>query len=68
METAVIVEILKLAATVGVPAVQAFMATWNKDQITLADVQALHNLVQSAESYFAAKGPFGPTTPATPAG
>ena len=55
METAVIIEALELAAKVGVPAVQAAIAAFNKDKITLEDVQALKGLVAAAESYFTPK-------------
>ena len=50
---AVVSEVLELALKVGVPAVQAAIAAFNKDKVTLADVQALKGLVAAAESYFA---------------
>jgi len=55
MNITVAVEILELAAKVGIPAVQAAIAAFDKTEITLEDVQALKGLVQAAESYFAAK-------------
>jgi len=49
---AVVSEVLELALKVGVPAVQGVIAAMGKDEITLADVQALKGLVAGAESYF----------------
>ena len=54
----VVSEVLELALKVGVPAVQSVIAAMGKDEITLADVQALRGLVDAAGSYFA-------TTPAS---
>lgn len=54
METAIIIEALELAAKVGVPAVQAAIAAFNKESVTLDDIKALKALVQPAESYFPA--------------
>jgi len=52
MDNAIVFEILDLVEKVGVPAVKAIITAWNKPVTTLADVKALHGLVQSAESYF----------------
>ncbi len=52
METAILIEALELAAQVGVPAVQAAIAAYNKDAVTLDDIRALKALVRPAESYF----------------
>ena len=64
----IISEILNLAITQGIPAVQAGIAALNKPTVTLADIQTLGQNIQFAEAYWAAKGaPTSATPTETPA-
>lgn len=55
METAIVIEVLELAANVGIPNLQAAISAFNKETVTLDDIKALKALVQPAESYFPPK-------------
>lgn len=49
--TALIVEILQLAARYGIPAVLAIVQTWEKESITSKDVAELKNLIKHPDEY-----------------
>lgn len=49
--TALVVEILQLAARYGIPAVLAIVQTWEKESITSEDVAELKNLIKHPDEY-----------------
>lgn len=49
--TALVVEILQLAARYGIPAVLAIVQTWEKESITSEDVAKLKNLIKYPDEY-----------------
>jgi len=55
METALILEIIRIALDRGVPAVLKILSTWsaiNEDDITEEDIQALIGKLKDPASYF----------------
>ena len=46
-----IIALIGLVFEKGVPAVLAIMQNWEKEEITLEDIQALHELVKPPEEY-----------------
>jgi len=52
MNAAVALKLLELCLIYGVPAVQTVLNNWNKDEITLEDVEAIGSLVKKPEEYF----------------
>lgn len=52
METVVILEVLKIAAEVGIPTVTNIIKDMKKENITMEDVNQLKQLVKKPEDYF----------------
>ena len=49
---AFILAMVELIGKYGVPAATEIIAAWKKDNITLADIQALRDMVPPPETYF----------------
>lgn len=51
MNVTVILAIVELIAKYGVPAVKAVLETWERDEVTLEDVEALRSRLKSPDEY-----------------
>lgn len=51
MNTQVILAIINLIVKYGVPAVKSVIETWQKDTVTLEDVEALKKQIKSPDQY-----------------
>jgi hypothetical protein len=49
---AFIIAMIEIVAKYGIPGFQAIMAAWNKEIVTLEDIQALAEMAPPPESYF----------------
>lgn len=47
----IIIALLGLVFEKGIPAVTNLIGAWNKDEITLADIQELRGIVKPPEDY-----------------
>lgn len=52
MSEAIIIAILEMVATHGIPAVMSGLQAMNKAEITMEDIEDLETLVKPPESYF----------------
>lgn len=51
MNTTLVLLILELATKYGIPAVQKIISTWQKDTVTLEDVEALRERLKHPDEY-----------------
>jgi len=52
MNAAVALKLMELCLVYGVPAIHTVIKNWNKEEITLEDVEAIGSLVKKPEEYF----------------
>lgn len=51
IDTKLIVQILELVSVYGLPAVQSIVSTWQKDSVTIEDVERLRRRLKRPDEY-----------------
>lgn len=51
VEKTIVETVLELAMTYGIPAVLGIIKSWNKSEITQADIDALATMIKKPEEY-----------------
>lgn len=51
MDTRLLIQVLTLALTYGIPAVLDLVRTWDKDSVTAEDIEALKKNLKRPEEY-----------------
>lgn len=51
IDTKLIVQILELVSVYGLPAVQSVVSTWQKDSVTIEDVEQLKERLKHPDGY-----------------